>query len=93
MAVKTADDRGRGGAYHDAVSNGWGHLRLPFLTENLDDTDTIATGLTRITRVAWEALDATDILALTFAQTGIITVATTGGSGNHNGHVLIWYGA
>lgn len=89
MAAKTPDS-----SVGDAVfgqDNGLTSRRYAFITANIDDTDTFTTGITNIRHVAWEPVDATDLVALSYTAAGVITFATTGA--NHNGHLWIFSGA
>ena len=66
------------------------HIRAPFLTANIDNGDTWTTGIRNIQAVAWEAVNASDLVAATFAATGVVTFTSTGD--NHNGYLHVWSG-
>ena len=90
MAAKTPDatDPGTVGGV-SSVTTGQRHLRLPFITENIDDADTYAaSGDVSITRVAWEPVNATDLVAAVLTNAQLVTFASTGD--NHTGYLHVW---
>lgn len=63
------------------------HRRFEFITANIDDTDTWASGIGGIVAVAWEGVNATDECVATYSGE---TVTFNTSTGNVNGYLHVW---
>jgi hypothetical protein len=92
LADKSHDavDPGTAGGFGSSGMSNKRVLRLPFITANIDDADTFTFGSETIaSRVAWEPVDATDLVAAVLDADGAgVTFASTGD--NHNGYLIAW---